>query len=476
MINNLANYSDSDQIYDILIVGAGPVGLSIAVGLQKSGINNFLVIDQAKEFRRVGQVVDLLPNGLKSIKYIEPLAYENIKKTALPLTSDTSKDENVNSKKWCSKDLEGNIIRETSLDFETWFNQYGEGRISVPWFELQKTLRDLLSSELIKINHRCISLQEKNEFIEITCCLDPQENSNPFAHWEMKKVIAESDSVSDQKTVKNDDFKKFKAKIVIGADGINSTVRQEIYDNTELEEWSKPKYSGWTAIGCFSINNVPDSIINELDHKYINNNRVITLHTRKSDSNDIASPRIILLHTQKNTMGYLLHAPIDSKLLQETSPSLVKQLAIDTLKQAEFPNSICELIALSSDENLIYRPYYIHPADIPVNSRSLWSQGRIVLVGDAAHGMPPFAAQGTNQGFEDAAITYTLITKIIKNNQLNNQDKITQEFAKYENIRRPFMKKIQTATMENYQWSTSQWQQYNSLVYKRDLEQLFNNL
>jgi len=33
-----------NQIYDVVIVGAGPVGLATAVGLRKRGIDNILVV------------------------------------------------------------------------------------------------------------------------------------------------------------------------------------------------------------------------------------------------------------------------------------------------------------------------------------------------------------------------------------------------------------------------------------------------
>ncbi len=65
--------------YDVAIVGAGPVGLATALGLRQRGIENIIVLDQTKAFRKVGQVIDLLPNGLKALKYIDAKAYENIK-------------------------------------------------------------------------------------------------------------------------------------------------------------------------------------------------------------------------------------------------------------------------------------------------------------------------------------------------------------------------------------------------------------
>ena len=63
--------TSQDKVYNVLIVGAGSVGLATAIALRKRGIDNILVIDQTRSFRRVGQVVDILPNGLKALKYIE---------------------------------------------------------------------------------------------------------------------------------------------------------------------------------------------------------------------------------------------------------------------------------------------------------------------------------------------------------------------------------------------------------------------
>jgi 2-polyprenyl-6-methoxyphenol hydroxylase-like FAD-dependent oxidoreductase len=42
------------------------------------GVDNILVIDQTRSFRRVGQVVDILPNGLKALKYIDEEAYQQL--------------------------------------------------------------------------------------------------------------------------------------------------------------------------------------------------------------------------------------------------------------------------------------------------------------------------------------------------------------------------------------------------------------
>ena len=149
-------------------------------------------------------------------------------------------------------------------------------------------------------------------------------------------------------------------------------------------------------------------------------------------------------------------------------------LAVDVLDQADFPPIFTFLVSLSTPERLSHRPYYIHPANIP-HSQPIWSSERLVLVGDAAHGMPPFAAQGANQGLEDAAIIGTAISTIIDNNALDNQEIISHLFSKYEQLRRPFMEKIQEATMKNHNWSQTEWDSYSDAVYSRNVEDLISN-
>lgn len=107
------------NIYDVVIVGAGPVGLATALGLRQRGIENILVVDQTRAFRRVGQVVDLLPNGLKAVKYIDSNAYEAVKKIYFSLQKQPSKPSSV----WVYKDLQGNNVHSTSLSFDYWLDR-----------------------------------------------------------------------------------------------------------------------------------------------------------------------------------------------------------------------------------------------------------------------------------------------------------------------------------------------------------------
>ena len=481
---NLAQNSLSPQhVYDVLIVGAGPVGLATAIGLYKRGIDNILVIDQTHSFRKVGQAVDLLPNGLKALKYIDKLAYQNIiEKTghSLHLQSSNTSDainhqlkekKTPQVKAWNYKNLQGKIIHSIPLDFATWFNRYGGGRVSIHWFDLQTTLRNLLPPEIIQTNHRCIEVTDNAESVQITSISDSVVATNPFGHWEMQ-------ATKDFSSQQNPCTQKLRAKLLVAADGINSTIRQVLYRNSELSQWAKPKYSGFAAIGCLEIDDVPDEIIQELEDQYFQGDRVVTLRhdTIESNSQDLGPLRLILIRRQGKTLGYLLHCQVNLETILNQSPKASIQLAARVLENADFPSIFINLVNLTPTEKLIHRPYYIHPANIPSDARPIWSSGRVVLVGDAAHGMPPFAAQGANQGFEDAALISTLVTKIMNNNALDDINMIIHEFCKYEQIRRSFMIKIQEATMTSHNWSQEEWDDFGDMVYLRDLEQSMNHL
>ena len=478
-----------DKVYDVLIAGAGPVGLATAIALRKRGINNILVLEQTRSFRRVGQVVDLLPNGLKALKYIDEQAYQQVKenefKLLQPPHKKNSDNQNIKVKDikspqkraWHQKNLQGKITRSTPLDFEYWFNRYGEGRVSISWYDLQTTLRNLLPPEVVLANHCCINVTQANEYIEVTSISDRAITSNPFAHWEMQKSAPTYNHTQDELKNSKSIQKQFRAKLVVAADGINSTIRQVLYANSNLSSWAKPQYSGVAAIGCLQIDDLPNETIQELEANYFQGDRVITLRddSNKSNAQDLKKPRIILIRQQENTCGYLLHTPLSLDLISNKSSAEIVSVAVDVLAKDDFPSSVIKLVSLSTSEGLFYRPYYLHPANIPVDSQPIWSNGRLVLAGDAAHGMPPFAAQGANQGFEDAALISTLITKLVHNNALDDEKMIASKFTMYEQIRRPFMSKIQFATMDNHHWSQDEWDNYGDMVYSRDLEQLFSD-
>ncbi|MBD1548155.1 FAD-dependent monooxygenase [Roseibium aggregatum] len=76
-----------------------------------------------------------------------------------------------------------------------------------------------------------------------------------------------------------------------------------------------------------------------------------------------------------------------------------------------------------------------------VDAEGPWSDGRIALLGDAAHAMLPFAAQGAAMAIEDAAVLAHLFPR--------SATDIRAVFRAYEAARKRRVKKVQKTAAEN---------------------------
>lgn len=321
---------------------------------------------------------------------------------------------------------------------------------------------------MVQANHRCVHIEEESTWVKIDSISDAAISTNPFAHWEMMSSNVDvSESTQENQGAKH---RSFYAKLVVAADGINSTVRQVLYEKKGLKEFTKPQYSGFGVMGCLQVENIPSSIIEELDTKYLHGERIVTINnnTAEFSSPDLEQTRVILFRRSETTLGYVVNAPYSLESLLNNSPSEVIDLGIQALENAQFLPILSKLVSLSNPEKTFRRPYYLHQINTLNDSQPAWSHGRIVIVGDAAHGLPPFMGQGSNQGLEDAAVIVTFITKLIQENRLDQKNEITTIFHEYEQIRKPFMEKMQTATMESHCWPQQEWDEFNNFLYKRE--------
>jgi len=454
-----------NKIYDVVIVGAGPVGLATAIGLRKRGIDNILVIDQTRAFRQVGQVVDLLPNGLKALKYVDSNAYKAVTTASHESVID-SKPPKV-SQEWVSRNFQGQRVQSISLSFDIWLNDYGEGRVSISWYNLQTALRQLLSEDQVKPNHRCINFvdESENKSVRLDCVSSANVEANPYAYWDESQNL---ESTSQAST------KSFRAKLIVAADGINSMVRRILYADISNQAFAKPEYSGFAGIYCQGVPDIPKELRSQIEEKFFAGSPIVTVANYDLIDHAFSeSPRILLVNRKE--IGYLLHLSIP--LLQDKSGRDLLDLVLLELEKANYPNTLKELVRLSPPENVLHRPYYLHPAAICDRNLPAWSRGRVVLVGDAAHGMPPFMAQGANQGLEDAMVITTLITNIAKKNNWDDHEAIASAFEKYERLRRPWIEYIQQATLTQFPNSSDQArQEYNQKVFTRDFDQIIAEL
>ncbi len=509
LAGSFVSSSSPMEIYDVVVVGAGPIGLATALGLRKRGIENVLVVDQTRAFRQVGQTIDLLPNGLKALKYLDPNAYEEVKKTSIgfsnPTQSNTEKIDATQGQKtpktspeWVYKNLQGQRIRSIPLSYDVWFKDYGEGRVSIAWYNLQTTLRHLLPQDRVKANHRCINVVDEPETgcVRIDCVSNIGVEANPYAYWADQQKQNEEQSQNLDNVPQQLETKSIRAKLIVAADGINSTIRRVLYTDSPYQAFARPEYSGFAAVSCREIAEIPNELRTELEEKFLQDSPIVTI-TNDQISRDPActpDPRMMLFRRPTGQVGYIVHLALPLDLLQGKSGSSLIDLAVQELEKAGFPFVLTQLVRISPPANMQQRPYYIHHATIsdsvqlpstvepnieghPVTIQPAWSAGRVVLVGDAAHGMPPFMAQGGNQGLEDALAVTTLIANIAQKNHWDNTQAIAEAFKKYESLRRPLMAYVQQATLTRFPHSSDkEWQEYSQQVYCRNFDHVVEAL
>jgi len=307
-------------VENVTIIGGGLGGLATAIALRNQGID-VQVYEQARELRPVGAGLTLFPNGLKSLNAIQPGIVELLKQAG-------SQTQKMNLKKSTSEILVSNPV--------TLMEKYGQPMLNIRWSRLQEILASSLPPDIIHLNHRCISFSQNYSSVEA--------------------------SFDGGKTVKAD--------FLIGADGLNSVVRQRLSND------GTPRYVGrmsWRAVIPYQHKLLPPDEITLLtspDGKYM-----------------------LLIDVGG---GYVFWSA--GSLSKDSSMS---QTATDAkarvLKEfAGWAETVQEIITATNADQIVERPLYDRP---PLAS---WSQGRVTLLGDAAHAMVPALGQGANTAFEDA--------------------------------------------------------------------------
>lgn len=119
----------------------------------------------------------------------------------------------------------------------------------------------------------------------------------------------------------------------------------------------------------------------------------------------------------------------------DTVRGLDPHILADRIRQMHagdpFPN-----MAILSDVESVERSYPIF--DMP--PLPVWSKGRVVLLGDAAHAIGPHAGQGASMAIEDALVLSSCLAETID---------YDHAFTRYETLRRPRIARVVKLTRQN---------------------------
>lgn len=416
--------------YDVLVIGAGPVGLSFASGLTHRGATRIAVVEQARAFRTIGQFINIQPNGVTALRLLNPTIKDCLRPyfwTKKPGEKTSFRNVNVAGEEIACDDTIA--LQDTSED---------EFAV-VHWSKLQHHLLSTLPNQgqdIIKLNYRLIDLVQMENMVRAQFA-EASERPNQFQNWDLDDgkdataktadEMAKKSTAEAQREAEKIDRVDMElcARVVVAADGINSMARRTVYrDAGDWEKYADARYMGLVRVSAKGVPDVPDDLANALKKQYLGDSSSVTI-TCTEDRVSSESMRAIMVHDPTSRMWYTWMLTIYIRVSEEqalhTSRERLIELAQEEVRRAGGSEELVQLSSLlwktQIADRLSVRPMYVVPATHPPPFDALsstcdveypsgfdrpWSFGRVALIGDAAHGAPPFIAQGTSMGFEDA--------------------------------------------------------------------------
>ena len=181
----------------------------------------------------------------------------------------------------------------------------------------------------------------------------------------------------------NNEIKSTKADLVVGADGIRSTVRKLLIG----EDITPLRYLGCIVIlGICPLDNLKNIESSLLDSATV---------FQTANGNE----RIYLMPYDEETLMWQLSFPLSVKEAKELSAKGVKALKKEAVKRTQWHDPIPQILEATLETQISGYPVYDRKL---LESKILEKGTKITLIGDAAHPMSPFKGQGANQAMLDA--------------------------------------------------------------------------
>lgn len=350
----------------ILIIGAGIGGLTAALTLLNKGFE-VVIYERSSELEEVGAGIQIGSNGTK-VLYALGLGSALEKVAFKPQAAEMRLGDS------------GRVIFALPLG-DSVEKRYHSPYLNIHRADLQRILVD--------------AVREK------------APNAIHLAH-----EVKELEQTSEQVTVHFLNGESAQGDILIGADGIRSVIRKELFD---IEDGQFTGMAAWRM--TVPTNRLPKNLVPPKATVWVGAGKhVVTYYLRGGDL--------------VNLVGVVeqVNWPYDGWTCRGS-----KQ---DILAAYEGWHPTIRRIMEAGDETEYYQWALRDLAPL-----ASWFKGRVTLLGDACHAMLPFMAQGAVMAIEDA---WVLAAKLAAHPQ-----DIAQALQQYENTRKPRTTKVQATARRN---------------------------
>lgn len=347
----------------IAIVGAGIAGVALAVALSKRGLTCD-VFERTRHLREIGAGIQISPNGSRLLLALG--IGRSLDRTGV-------RPESIDVRNWA----DGGTLARTVLG-EACAEMYGAPYLALHRAGLHSALVEQLPESALHLGMECVEIDERPELDEV--------------------VLRFADGF------------EFRADVVIGADGIRSTIRGRTVGD-------EPRFSGQSIYRSV----VPASAwpaAEERPHVSI---------WMGPGQHCVAYPI-----SGGRSVSIAATAPAGDWRQESWSAEGSPEELLDA-----YAGWAPELVSLLSAATSVTR-WALYDRD-PVEQ---WSTDRVTLIGDAAHPMLPFGAQGAALGLEDAlALAVCLKDATAKT--------VPDALRRYEALRRPRAEQVHRFIREN---------------------------
>ncbi|MGO9133865.1 MAG: FAD-dependent monooxygenase [Methylovirgula sp.] len=357
-----------------LIAGAGIGGLTAALCLARAGFRVSL-FERAKVLQEVGAGLQISPNASSILRDLG----------VLPHVSGALAPQALNIR----RGRDGDLLQSLPL-------QDAERRWGAPYLFIHRA----------DLHNALLETVRRNPAISIT------------ADTEIAGFFPGKDSI-DVETRANGSTQRVKGDCLIGADGLRSAVRRELSARR-----LKTRGAGWPPL--------PDHARHLAWRTLIDANDVAPAFRRPESTLWLGSKAHIVNYPLREGSVINVIAVVEAPVAIDWNVDIWSQNgAAETIaaRFCDWSREVRDLIGAARD----WRTWPL----VDLDPLPEWTSGRVALLGDAAHPMLPFLAQGAAQAIEDAAMLGAM---------LSPQSPIEPCLAAYAAARRPRANRVQSGS------------------------------